>query len=138
MRDRSTFLALAAIVSGFSAPAHASTSTFVATLDGAAETVSGDPDGAGSFMVEIDPDAGDFCYTLKASKIDKPTMAHVHEGAAGTNGAPVIELEVAEDLCIAVEPEKLKPIVDNPAGYYVNVHNAAFPAGAIRGQLASQ
>jgi hypothetical protein len=30
----------------------------------------------------------------------------------------------------------LKPIIANPAGYYVNIHNADFPGGAVRGQLA--
>ncbi len=25
----------------------------------------------------------------------------------------------------------------NPEAYYVNVHNAAFPAGAVRGQTAA-
>ena len=31
----------------------------------------------------------------------------------------------------------LQEIVDNPAGYYVNLHTEDFPAGAIRGQLAA-
>ena len=30
---------------------------------------------------------------------------------------------------------ELDAIIDNPAGFYANVHNAEFPAGAVRGQL---
>lgn len=109
--------------------------TLVATLTGAAETAGGDPDGSGAFSVEIDADSGDFCYSLSARDTDKPTMAHVHTGAAGVDGGPVITIDVTDDECIAVEPAVLKPIVENPAGYYVNVHTAAFPKGAVRGQL---
>lgn len=109
-----------------------------ATLSGAAETGGGDADGSGSFRAEVDPQAGDFCYTLKVAGIEPATMAHVHQGAEGKNGPPVITIEVGEDTCIAVEPAKLEPILADPAGFYVNVHNAPYPAGAVRGQLAKQ
>ena len=128
-------LIAATVLFGLATPVLAAPVTLVATLNGGN---AGDPDGSGSFAVEIDADAGDFCYTLKASNIDAATMAHVHEGAAGKNGAPVITLEMAEDLCIAVEPAKLAPILANPENFYVNVHNAAYPGGAIRGQLAKK
>lgn len=109
--------------------------TLTASLTGAAETGGGDPDGSGAFSVEIDAASGDFCYTLTAADTDAPTMAHIHSGAAGTDGPPVVTIEVASDICIAVEPAVLQPIVDNPAGFYVNIHTAAFPKGAVRGQL---
>lgn len=112
--------------------------TLAATLDGANEPAGGDPDGTGSFTVEIDADAGDFCYTLKGAKIAAPTAAHVHSGAAGVEGPPVITMHVADDECMAVEPEVLKPIVASPADYYVNIHTADFPKGAVRGQLAKK
>ena len=45
---------------------------------------------------------------------------------------------MGEDLCIAAEPDVLRPIVANPAGFYVNVHTGDFPKGAVRGQLAKK
>jgi hypothetical protein len=52
----------------------------------------------------------------------------------------VITVDVSNsgDECVAVEPDVLKAIIANPAGYYVNVHTADFPAGAIRGQLGAK
>lgn len=114
----------------------AASTALTATLAGANETPPGDADGTGSFSVDLDADAGDFCYTLKVAKIGAATAAHVHTGVAGTSGAPVIPLQVGEDICVAAEPSLLKEIVAKPESYYVNVHNAEFPAGAVRGQLA--
>jgi hypothetical protein len=128
----------AALLAAVPVAAQAAPVTLVATLTGAAETPPGDTDGTGQFSVEIEADAGDFCYSLSAAKIAPATMAHVHAGAAGTNGAPVITLQMGEDMCIAAEPDVLKQIVAAPANYYVNVHNAEFPAGAVRGQLAAR
>lgn len=131
------------IAAGLATPlaaAQAATVKLAATLVGPNEPAGGDADGTGAFAVSIDPDAGDFCYTLTADKIAKPTAAHVHTGAVGTNGPPIVTIDVTGndgDECVAVEPDVLKTIIANPAGYYVNVHTADFPAGAIRGQLTA-
>ncbi len=119
-------------------PAWAAQAVLTATLAGANETAGGDADGTGAFSVEIDTDAGDFCYSLSAAKIAPATKAHVHSGDAGADGPPVVTIDVGSDLCIAAEPDVLKLIVAAPGTYYVNVHNAEFPAGAIRGQLAGK
>jgi hypothetical protein len=34
------------------------------------------------------------------------------------------------------EREDAKDIVQTPENYYVNVHNAEYPGGAVRGQLS--
>ena len=122
-------------------PAMAASVKLSATLTGANEPAGGDADATGAFTAEADAEAGDLCYTLTVGKMAKPTAAHIHTGAAGVNGAPVVTIDVtgaSGDECVAVEPDVLKPIVANPAGYYVNVHNAEFPAGAIRGQLVAK
>jgi hypothetical protein len=135
----SLMLAPLLILGGLAMPlaAQAAPVKLTATLNGASETPPGDPKGTGSFSANVDPDKGDFCYTI-TSNIAAPTMAHVHTGAAGTSGAPVITIDPkGSDECIAVEPDVLKAIVANPAGYYVNIHTADHPGGAIRGQLAA-
>ena len=56
------------------------------------------------------------------------------------NGPPVVTLSPPDDDndsddCDVVADAVLDEIVDNPAGFYVNVHTADYPNGAIRGQL---
>jgi hypothetical protein len=128
-----------ALAAGATSPAVAKPVTLVATLGGAAETAGGDPDGMGGFKADADDETGDFCFTLWADKIAKPTMAHVHTGAAGVDGPPLATLEVTgpnSDACIAMEPDQIKKILADPAGFYVNIHTDDFPKGAVRGQLA--
>ena len=72
--------------------------------------------------------------------IDRATAAHIHRGAAGVNGPPVVNLDAPdndgdEDDCDRIGDALADEIQANPAGFYVNVHTAAFPDGAIRGQL---
>ena len=37
--------------------------------------------------------------------------------------------------CATADRALVKEILQNPAGFYVNVHTSDFPAGAVRGQL---
>ena len=144
VRHTSARLAATCLAAGALAaatPALAAPVKLAATLSGAAETPPGKPGGTGGFTVELDPDTNDFCYKLWGEGIGAPTMAHIHSGAAGVAGPPVITLEVTgknDDSCIAVDKAKLDPIVADPSAFYVNIHTAEFPAGAVRGQLAKQ
>ena len=137
---KSRILLIAGAVAALALPAAASAGEKLkATLAGAAEEGGGDAKGSGTFTAEVDADSGDFCYTLVARTSDKPVAAHVHAGAAGASGPPVLTIMVTgpgTDECLAAEPDKLKEILAAPENFYVNVHTATFPKGAVRGPLS--
>ena len=113
----------------------------MAKLTGAAEVPGpGDTDGSGTVQVTFNPAKGEVCYELTVAKIDEATAAHIHEGAAGKDGPVKVALEAPKTGsakgCKSADAAVVKAIMENPANYYVNVHNAAFPKGAVRGQLA--
>jgi hypothetical protein len=101
---------------------------------------SADPDGSGTFSATADTDKNQLCYELSVKDIGTAMAAHIHKGAAGTNGGPVVSLEApgsgSSKACASVEADVLSAIIADPAGYYVNVHTAEFRGGAIRGQLS--
>lgn len=149
MARRLTSLSLAIVVAALSGFLVVGTvaanhfGTFATGLSGAEEAPGpGDPNGKGWASVDV-YDAGLVCYTLKVQGIETPTMAHIHVGAAGTAGPVVVDLRI--DLagqrgnrlsyCANASEEVAAAIRANPAAYYVNVHNATYPGGAIRGQL---
>jgi CHRD domain len=49
---------------------------------------------------------------------------------------PVNAATVQRTCLSGLDKNLLKAIIRNPQDYYVNVHNAPFPNGAVRGQLA--
>ena len=51
-------------------------------------------------------------------------------------GEPVNNATVPRTCLTGLDKNLLKAIIRNPENYYVNVHNAPFPNGAVRGQLA--
>ncbi|HET6569409.1 MAG TPA: CHRD domain-containing protein [Rhodothermales bacterium] len=111
-----------------------------ADLTGAAEVPGpADPDGSGSATVSLDEEDGEVCYDIDVENIGDPVAAHIHTGAAGVSGPPVVTFPVADeglDSCVSgVDQSVVQDIANNPANYYVNVHTAEFPSGAIRGQL---
>lgn len=123
----------------------AAETTLSATLAGLTEGDNpGDPDGTGTASIVIDPEAGTACWDLSATGIEPVTQSHIHIGAEGESGDVVVPLDTdgfegTSEGCI--EPMEdaavLQEILDDPAGYYVNLHTEDYPPGAIRGQLAA-
>ena len=124
---------------------------YVARLLGANEVPTAGPTtgvGAAAFTFDfIDATHTQVCWDLSYSGITTPTLAHIHRGAAGTNGPPVVpDPLVATSLlplgpnsasgCAAIDPALVTEITTTPSNFYVDVHTSDFPAGAIRGQLS--
>jgi CHRD domain len=112
-----------------------------AKLTGDAEVPGpGDPKGSGTIQVTLDPAKGEVCYELSVANIQEATAAHIHEGAKGQEGPVKVPLEApktgAAKGCTKADAVVIEAIMKDPTGYYVNVHNAAFPKGAVRGQLS--
>jgi hypothetical protein len=122
-----------------------------ADLSGDSEVPPADPDGDGRARVVLKPEEGLVCFKVKFDDTGTPNRGHIHRGVAGQNGGIVVpffelvgqpadprndELEESKlEDCVSADPALIQEIADNPEGFYVNLHNARFPGGAIRGQL---
>jgi uncharacterized protein (TIGR03437 family) len=91
----------------------------------------------------------DFDVDYELPAVDMATGLHVHVGAVGINGAVQIDsglsaanpadLDVSGALSRQVEVtdlETLEDLLDNPSGFYVNLHTPTNPDGLFRGQLS--
>jgi CHRD domain len=111
-------------------------------LAGANEPGRSDPDGTGTAVIRLRPDAGAVCYRIAVQNIRLPSAgAHIHRAPAGSNGPIVVPFEapgasgVSAGCATGVAASLIQEIASNPAGFYVNVHTTDFPGGAIRAQL---
>jgi CHRD domain-containing protein len=125
----------------FVGPAHAETTTISTVMTGAQEApLHGDPDAIGSALITLNSDTGQVCVRFHIQRVDPLTAAHIHVGPRGVAGPVVIPLPAPADGsgtgCVTASTALVQRIIDNPAAYYVNVHNAPYPGGAARGQLA--
>lgn len=113
---------------------------FTTTLSGAEEVPApGDADGTGWATITVNPGLGKVCYWLEVSGIAPATAAHIHRAPTGVAGGVVVPLAAptngSSSGCADVSRELAMAILTDPSAYYVNVHNAGHPAGALRGQL---
>jgi CHRD domain len=119
----------------------AATTSLSATLSGTNEVGGGDPTATGSVTVTVNTTSGQVCATVKSDIVGAVAM-HIHQAAAGVNGAVVVPLDAtkinAGASCATATAALAAQIAANPAGFYFNVHTPGFPGGAIRGQLAAQ
>ena len=90
------------------------------------------------------------------------TLAHIHEGASGVAGGVEVNTGISPATAVTLtngsvsnqtfsnvaitttptsgiaDPALINAIINNPAGYYFNVHTTLNGNGAVRGQLVKQ
>jgi CHRD domain len=138
-------LAIVLAVFGSAAVAAVGGRTFVVALTGAN---GGDPDGSGTAVLQVNPGRQEVCYTITVTGIGEPTepapglgAAHIHDVATG---GIFVDLEATftptatgfeATGCVTADRAKLVALISDPSAYYVNIHTAEFPGGALRGNL---
>ena len=120
--------------------AFASPQTLTASLSGSNESGGGNATLTGTATVTVDPSSGQVCAKV-TSNVKGAVAMHIHKGTSGADGPVVVPLDAKTinggKACVSATAALAKAIAAAPAGYYVNLHTPAKPAGALRGQLAA-
>ncbi|WP_326627479.1 CHRD domain-containing protein [Nonomuraea fuscirosea] len=103
----------------------------------------GDHNGRAGWLVQPEGDRVWFASAWK--RVGAPIGAHIHRAPKGKNGPVVVPFFAADKglppsvngVAGSVKTDRAtsRRIWNNPKNWYVNLHTAAFPGGAIRGQL---
>jgi hypothetical protein len=142
--------------------------TFTAALNAANEVppvtnADAGASGSGTFKLDLTRDssgtitAATATFTFSVSGFPAGTniiLGHIHGGGPGSTGSPVVNtgLTPASPLVlpngsvtnhtianVAVTPVTVaQQIIDNPNGFYFNLHTLNNPGGAVRAQLVKQ
>ena len=102
----------------------------------------GDPDGSGEARIWLHSGRNEIRYFISVQLIGPATAAHIHRGVEGEAGDVVVTLGPPTGGfvmgTVTVSPALIREIKRHPGNFYVNVHNAEYPDGALRGQLSKK
>jgi hypothetical protein len=138
---RTLILAGMALLAGCATGPQNQRATLLVSMNGLQEVPGpGDPNGNGTVEINVVPASGQLCWNLYARQIEAATAAHIHRGAEGIAGPVVLMLTTPDSAghsqgCATVDPALAREIAYQGYSFYVNVHTATHPNGAIRGQL---
>jgi len=136
-----TLVALAFVIfTAVVGPAGAETQWFSPQLLGG---TSSDSDGWGVAVIGLGSD--EVSYYIWVTDIAEPSASHIHSGSAGQDGDVVVDLQASFSAAgsgtwvafgsVSASAGTIASILDDPSAFYVNVHNADHPAGAVRSQI---
>jgi hypothetical protein len=145
------------------APSTGAQAVFVAQLNPASENpaianAEGGGTGAAQISMTVTRDSsnnvtgGSAVMTFQLGGFPSTTVvgAHIHRGAAGVNGPVIVNTGLSgvnsfpltsgtgqyTAPAVAVDAATMQSILENPAGWYFNVHSPLNPGGFARGQLS--
>jgi hypothetical protein len=140
-----SFAAAATLIgtAALAAPAIEGGKRYTVTMTGANECNTsgtcnvGDPDGTGTAVITANRGQQRVCWDITVSGVDPITAAHIHIGMAGQAfaGNIVVPLSPTSGCTTVTNTALLSALIKAPELFYVNVHNATYPGGALRGQL---
>jgi hypothetical protein len=130
-------LAVVAVVFALPSGASPVSGSITTSLSGKDEVPKGDAKATGTATITFDVAKRTVCWKFRLTGVAAPTAAHIHEAPPGKAGAVVVPFGKAykPSGCVAAKPAQIRELLDEPTEYYVNVHNAKYPAGVVRGQL---
>jgi hypothetical protein len=156
---RHAVLVMALAMLGSAVGAQPQGPNFRAHLSGGEEVPPVQTRAQGQAIFRVAADGMSIHYRLNVANIENVTQAHIHLGAAGTNGPVVVWLYpreappvlipgrfqgvlaagviTAADLVGLLAGQTIGDLVDEMASgnTYVNVHTLQFPPGEVRGQI---
>lgn len=118
--------------------------------------------GTGTFTLNLTRDSAGAITAAKATFVFTLTgfpagsqviLAHIHTGGPGATGSPIVNSGLTAASAVSlpngsvsgqtfanidVTPAAAQQIIDNPNGFYYNVHTTLNSGGAVRAQLVKQ
>jgi hypothetical protein len=116
----------------------AAATTLHATLSGQSEVPKAG-NGSGSATLTLNAKKGRICFNITLKNVGTTMAGHIHKGGKSTAGPVFVPLFSQPTKhpqgCVSAPKADIRAIRKHPGRYYVNVHTAAHPNGAARGQL---
>ena len=98
----------------------------------------GAPNGSGLAVISINASSSELCWRFSRLKnVTAPTVARLYQSFPGASGRNGYHLGGAykSSGCVALPSDVLGLIEARAQVFYVNIHDAQFPGGAVRGPL---